>query len=75
VDPAAARRAIRDSTERVATLVESLPDPGIRAHGSDWTASEVAAHLVVIARSDDQYLSGDSTPVVHVASLPVIRAR
>jgi uncharacterized protein (TIGR03083 family) len=69
VDLAVARPAVRDATERVTTLFRSLPDPGIRARGSDWTASEVAAHLVIIGRSLDQYLSGDTTPVVHVSTL------
>jgi hypothetical protein len=69
VDLAMARRAVRDAAERVSTLFESLPDPGIRARGSDWTASEVAAHLVLIGRSYDQYLSGDTTPVVHALTL------
>jgi uncharacterized protein (TIGR03083 family) len=69
VDLAVARRAVHDATERVSTLFGSLPDPGIRARGSDWTASEVAAHLVIIGRSYDQYLSGDATPVVHASTL------
>jgi uncharacterized protein (TIGR03083 family) len=75
VDLAVARPALRDATERVAALFESLPDPGIRARGSDWTASDVAAHLVVVGRSYDQYLSGDATPVVHVATLNADNAR
>ena len=69
MDLAVARRAVGEATERVTTLFRSLPDPSIRARGSDWTASEVAAHLVVVGRSYDQYLSGDATPVLHVSSL------
>lgn len=69
MDLAVARPAVRDATERVTTLFRSLPNPGIRARGSDWTASEVAAHLVIIGRSFDQYLCGDATPVVRVSTL------
>jgi uncharacterized protein (TIGR03083 family) len=62
VDLTAARAAIEVAARQAADVVRSLPDPGSRVPGLDWTVGQTAAHLVAAARFYPRYATGQVTP-------------
>ena len=71
-----ARASIRATTTRVAALFRGIDEPRRPAHRSDWTISETAAHLVVVARANLGYAQGHPEPVLELDQLAVTnRAR
>ncbi len=69
MDLAAARPAVLEAVDRFTGLVSSV-DPGLQLPDSDWSVSDVAAHLVIVAGSYLAYLSGSREPVLDIADVP-----
>lgn len=57
-----AETAVVTSAARCATLLRSLPDPKARPRHMDWTAAELAAHLLVATRFYTDWMHGQSAP-------------
>ncbi|GAA1267024.1 maleylpyruvate isomerase family mycothiol-dependent enzyme [Sphaerisporangium rubeum] len=58
---ATARTALKETGDRFAALVTSVPDPAVMAT-KDWTIAETAAHVVVISRMYTALARADGTP-------------
>jgi len=63
------RTAIRNATARVTERFRDTTDPSQGAHQLDWTISETAAHLVVVARANAGYAKGRAAPVLELDRL------
>lgn len=68
-DVVGAQAAIRRAATQAADRIRAARDPSRRAHRSDWTVSETAAHLVVIARANAGYARGHAEPVLELDRL------
>ena len=64
-----ARDAILRATTRVAARLRATTQPSLKADGLDWTISETAVHLVVVARANASYAQGATEPVLELDRL------
>jgi uncharacterized protein (TIGR03083 family) len=64
-----AKESLREVCADLAILVESVDRPDTRARGLSWTVLETAAHVVVVARANAAYATGQDEPVLALDNL------
>jgi uncharacterized protein (TIGR03083 family) len=62
LDWEAVRSTCQRTTTRFAELLRSAPDPHARVPGLDWTAAELAAHVVSLTARYQPFLKGQGDP-------------
>jgi hypothetical protein len=58
----AARPAVAEMSQKVASMMRALPDPSVPVAGSDWTVRDTAVHLVHGARVYTELATGAPSP-------------
>lgn len=74
MDLAVARPAVAGALKRFTGLVSSV-DPSLQLPTSDWDASDVAAHVLIVARALEGYLGAEREPVLDITDVPGSNAR
>jgi uncharacterized protein (TIGR03083 family) len=64
---AVGQTALRDAAIRAAAMLLTVPDPGVRVPGLDWTVTETAAHLVAEIEDYTDFVTGDLDPRIGLA--------
>ena len=75
IDDAATRAALSRAADRVAALIQTIPDPNQRIPHLTWTVGEAAAHLVSGARVYTDCVGGEGSPITDLDDLANANAR
>jgi uncharacterized protein (TIGR03083 family) len=63
------RAAVSTAAEDMAVLVEQINDPQVRPRGSEWSVTDIAAHVTAGAELYIGYIRGDVAPALDVSRI------